>query len=129
MFDILQKTITDLQYMPLNFQNLSLFWRGHVYVELPFSAYDQWIRKIQMATSNYCIVFTKVPMLFDHSTLYNFVFFQSELIIFPPQNYIITIGGFYKQLSTEKYKELYNFGKVYKNNKYTLLNKANTNRL
>lgn len=123
MFKQLQHVYATLkQYNTDNITLLTERWRGHIYLDLPCTNYEQWLQKIAMATKNYCIVVTRVPLqLLDHTTLYNFVFFQSQLIIFCPDKHVLCISGFYKPLATEQFTALFDLGKVYVNATYKKL--------
>lgn len=118
MLKKLQILYPDIINIETTASNLLNRWRGKVYVELPYTNYEQWLKKFYIASSNYCLVFAKIPLLFAHTVVYNYIFYQSQIIIFPQSNYVLTVSGFFKKLPSEDFMELYELGKVYVNNSY-----------
>jgi hypothetical protein len=123
MYEQLHKVWNDLTY--INVENTELLhqrWHGKVYIEIPYTHYQKVLQKSYLATSNYCWVFAKVPFLFADTLIYNYSFYQSQLVLFvESNNFMLAIGGFYNQLSSIDIHKFYQFGKVYQNNNYKKL--------
>lgn len=119
MFTALQKLYPDIVEIAIeNTPALTQRWRGSVYVQLPYTQYEPWLAKLQIASSNYCLTFAMLPLLLNHELLYNYMFYQSQLLIFPQDNTALCISGFYKKLPYSDLVKLYDLGKLYINNTY-----------